>query len=107
MTFNQYAENVFLPYLKSRLKDVMRIDVVWDVYTEDSLKSSTRERRGKGTRRRVTPTTLIPGNWQEFLRVSENKTELFTFLATKTSESLTTEKEVILYLQAECPLVLH
>lgn len=96
MTFNQYAENVFLPYLKSRLKDVMRIDVVWDVYTEDSLKSSTRERRGKGIRRRVTPTTLIPGNWQEFLRVSENKTELFTFLATKTSESLTTEKEVIL-----------
>jgi len=42
MTFKQYAESVFLPYLNSLLKDILRLDVVWDVYTDDSLKSSTR-----------------------------------------------------------------
>jgi len=32
MTFKQYADSVFLPYLNSLLKDILRLDVVWDVY---------------------------------------------------------------------------
>ena len=39
-----------------------------------------KEKRGKGTRRRVAGQVPIPGNWQKFLRVDENKTELFIFL---------------------------
>ena len=31
------------------------------------------------------PSALIPGNWKGFLRVSENKKELFNFLACKTT----------------------
>ena len=73
ITFQQYADSVFLPYLKSLLKDLLRLDVVWDVYTDDSLKSSTRERHGKGIRRRVASTNTVPGNWQEFLHVSKEK----------------------------------
>ena len=96
MTFKQYADSVFLPYLKSLLKDVLRMDVVWDVYTDDSLKCSTREKRGKGIRRRVGPTNTVPGNWQEFLRVPENKSELFQYLATQAAENLSAEKEVFL-----------
>ena len=57
------------------------MDVVWDVYVTDSLKSTTRQKRGKGVRRRVAPTTAIPQNWKDFLRVDENKSELFRFLS--------------------------
>jgi len=45
------------------------------------LKSGTREKRGIGTRTRVTANTKIPKNWTEFLRVDDNKTELFHYLA--------------------------
>ena len=97
ITFQQYADSVFLPYLKSLLKDVPHLDVMWDVYTDDSLKSSTRERHGKGIRRCVASTNTVPGNWQEFLSASEKKkTELFEFLATQAAEHLVTEKEVFL-----------
>jgi len=51
------------------------------VYLRDSLKSGTREKRGIGTRTRVTANTKIPKNWTEFLRVDDNKTELFHYLA--------------------------
>ena len=54
---------------------------MWDVYIPDSLKGSTRQKRGKGIRRRVAPSTQIPKNWKDFLRVDENKTELFNFLS--------------------------
>ena len=67
---------------------------MWDVYIPDSLKSTARENRGKGVRRRVAAANSIPGNWQEFLRVDENKTELLNFLAHEVVENLSTEKEV-------------
>ena len=80
-TFQEYSTHVFLPYIRSQLRNATRVDIVWDVYLEDSLKSDTREKRGKGVRRRVAPASTIPGNWQEFLRLADNKTELFRFLA--------------------------
>jgi len=57
------------------------VDIVWDQYLENSLKSETRKRRGKGIRRRVEGNTSLPGNWQQFLRLDANKQELITFLA--------------------------
>ena len=47
-TFNDYAQNVFIPYLQKQLQSSTRIDIVWDTYLPDSLKESTREKRGKG-----------------------------------------------------------
>jgi len=47
------------------------------------LKNATTEKRGCGTRRRVSFSTRIPGNWPGFLRNNENKQELFRFLAQK------------------------
>ena len=79
-TFSDYAELVFLPYVQSQLKKASRVDIVWDVYISTSLKATARQRRGKGTRRRVQPNPKIAGNWQAFLRIEENKTELFAFL---------------------------
>jgi hypothetical protein len=51
------------------------------VYIPESLKADARSKRGKGVRRHVDPSSLIPGNWQAFLRIDDNKTELFSFLA--------------------------
>ena len=47
----------------------------------ESLKASTRQRRGRGTRRRVLPSAKLPKNWKDFLRVNGNKKELFFFLS--------------------------
>lgn len=58
-TFEDYAKEVFLPYVGKELDNVSRIDIVWDVYKSDSLKNATREKRGCGTRRRVSSSTRI------------------------------------------------
>ena len=52
-TFQEYADNVFMPYIMKQLQPVKRVDIIWDVYGQDSLKAATREKRGSGTRRRV------------------------------------------------------
>ena len=41
VTFNDYAENIFIPYRSMQLQNSKRIDVVWDTYLPDSLKEST------------------------------------------------------------------
>ena len=80
-TFSDYAEQVVVPYIQSQLRRASRVDIVWDEYITNSLKAAARQKRGKGTRRRVQTNTKIPGNWQAFLRMEENKKELFAFLA--------------------------
>jgi len=67
--------------LFSKLHQAKRLDLVWDRHIADSLKGTTRAKRGKGVRRRVVGGATIPGNWASFLRVDENKRELFRFLS--------------------------
>ena len=81
MTFQDYAASIFVPYVVNQLQSSKRVDIVWDVYQKDILKKATRQKRGSGLRRRVEASSKIPGNWNAFLRVDENKTELFRFLA--------------------------
>ena len=76
-TFHDYAEQVFIPYIKGQLHHAKSVDVVWDEYTPNNLKETTRQKRGKGIRRRVQSLTRLPSSWHEFLRVNENKAELF------------------------------
>ena len=45
-------------------------------------------------RRRVEPSSAIPGKWNEFLRIDENKKELFVFLA-NAAMSIDTDKQVV------------
>ena len=80
-TFDDYSQNIFLPYIKLQLKSASRVDIVWDEYFENSLKSQTRSKRGKGVRMRVEASANLPGNWQQFLRIDANKTELFSFIS--------------------------
>jgi hypothetical protein len=63
-----------------------RLDVVWDTYIPDSLKESTRDKRGKGVRRKVSGLAKLPTNWLDFLRDPKNKEELFSFLTSRVSE---------------------
>ena len=95
-TSQDYADAVFTPYIYSQLGSAEQVDIVWDVYVADSLKSTTRQKRGKGVRRRVAPTTAIPQNWMDFLRVDENKSELFRFLSQHVT-SLSTEEDKSIY----------
>ena len=93
-TFQDYAMKVFIPYIQSQLRVADRVDIVWDEYIENSLKSQTRSKRGKGIRRKVESTSQLPSNWQAFLRIDENKVELFSYLADCAAE-LATCKEII------------
>jgi hypothetical protein len=83
-TFEEYSQRVFIPYIASQLETVSRVDIVWDRYFSDSLKQTTRERRmhsGDTQRQRVVPDAPIPVNWGSFLRIEQNKEELFHYLA--------------------------
>ena len=62
-TFQEYADTVFSAYMLSHLATAQRIDIVLDVYSPESLKSSTRQKRGKGMRRRVAASTMLTKNW--------------------------------------------
>ena len=72
-TCGEYANDIYLSFIKRQLKDAPRVDVVWDVCISNSLKASTRNNRGKGVRRRVQPDSRIPEFWEAFLRLNENK----------------------------------
>ncbi|CAC5403759.1 unnamed protein product [Mytilus coruscus] len=80
-TCEGYYKDIVVPYIRGQLLSVRRIDMVWDEYIQDSFKASERSRRGKGIRRRVLPDSKVPGNWEAFLRVDENKKELFAFIS--------------------------
>ena len=77
-----------------QLQPVKRVDIIWDVHRQDSLKAATREKRGSGTCRRVTSYSQILKNWKSFLRVNENKTELFQFLAKQVESCYVEGKEL-------------
>ena len=62
-TFHEYIADRFVPYVKQHLEAVRRLDIVFDVYKTDSFKAATRERRGVGTRRKVSPDTQIPAKF--------------------------------------------
>ena len=77
------------------LASVKRLDIVWDVYLEDSLKAATRQKRGSGLQKKVIPSATLPDNWKGFLRVDDNKTELFAFLAKKVGGTKVEGKQLV------------
>ena len=83
-----------IPYFKSQLANVERLDVIWDQYFENSLKEQVRLARGEGTRRRVLDNTSIPKNWSNFLHNNVNKRELFCFLSERISKISIPDKKI-------------
>ena len=82
----------------NQMKHANRVDVVWDIYFSDSLKAETRSKRGskrrRGICRRAEKSVPIPGNWKDFLLISENKIELFSFLTFNVT-AIETDKQII------------
>ena len=85
ITFEDYANDIFIPHILYHLQLSKRVDIVWDSFISGSLKECTREKRGSGVRRKVSSHVKIPSNWMAFLRDSTNKSELFQFLSYKIS----------------------
>jgi len=85
-----------------------RVDAIWDTYTETSLKSQTRIKRGGTASRRTRVSGKIPipkgAQWQLFLKDSQNKDELFQFTSLELQRNtvnsqyhlLTTKADVVL-----------
>ena len=94
-TFEEYAKNVFLPYLEAQARNVKRLDVVWDRYIQDSLKNIASESRGQSVRKWVVAAGTLPANWQSFLRCDRNKVELFEFLAQQVTAKVIQDKELL------------
>ena len=93
-TFQDYVSDVVIPYLMTQLQWAQCLDLVWDIYKDDSLKAETWETWGTGTRIHVMPSVHIPGNWQSFLRNNENKTELFALIATTVADEQVDQKQI-------------
>ena len=72
-TCEDYTVKVFLPFVQKQLGQATQVDVICDQYLKSSLKAHIRKSRGKGIRRRVDPSTKLSSNWEQFLRVDENK----------------------------------
>ena len=96
-TFNNYAEEVLVPYLRMQLRSCTRLGVVWDTYLPESLKDCTRAKRGKGLRRKV----FGPAKLMDFLYDTKNKEELFAFWTTKNSESIFLTENIVCMLHLE------
>ena len=75
--FQEYIDDTVIPYVKGQLQSVEMIDLVWDVYLDNSLKES-KDMRGTGIRRIVVPSAKLPANWKGFLHVSSNKARVIS-----------------------------
>ena len=65
-TFGEYADNDIIPFFKSQVVDVTRLDVVWDQYVELTLKEQVRVGRGVGCRKRMLDNTIMPKKLGKF-----------------------------------------
>ena len=82
-TFEGYCIDTVKPAIQIYVTEynVQWMDIVFDTYKEDSLKSQTRLKRWKGKRRKVQTNSTSPTNWKAFLRIDENKTEFISSLS--------------------------
>eukprot|EP00112_Aurelia_sp_Birch-Aquarium-sp1_P024417 Seg771.8 transcript_id=Seg771.8/GoldUCD/mRNA.D3Y31 product="hypothetical protein" protein_id=Seg771.8/GoldUCD/D3Y31 len=95
-TFGQYAQLFAECILKELRSDTLRrIDVVFDRYFPNGLKSDTCEKRGTDTSISVKASTPICNNWRQFLCVDENKEELFSLLAKQLEDSNVAGKIIV------------
>ena len=93
-TFQDFTDDVFMVCIVQQLNNVHRLDVVWGVYIAESLKTSTRQKRGHG-QQRVSPSAPIPSDRKGFLRNDANKQDLFAFLAKEIEKFKVSGKQIV------------
>jgi len=69
--FQDYSSDIFRPYVQSMFVTVSGIYLVRDQYISKFESHSTTKR---GIVVKVLPETLIPTDWETFLRYADNKT---------------------------------
>lgn len=81
-TFGEYCRTEFRQsFVRSTgNNEARRTDLVWDLYSEKSLKKHVRDNRGTGVRCQVRDSYKLPRNWSDFLKNDKNKEELFELL---------------------------
>ena len=79
-TFDEYLSTVYAPYILKRLETTRRADLDWDVYQDDSLKRSLREKRGSGQGHNIQASTRIPAYRKGFLQVVLSQILIFILL---------------------------
>lgn len=87
MTFKDYAEQGFITVISKELHSITRIDIVWDTCYKNSIKGITQEMRSKGARVKVSANVKLSKKWNIFLRDSDNKAKLFSFLSDVVSQT--------------------
>ena len=61
-TFDEDVTEIVLPVFHSFSRKYLRTDLVFDIYKSDSLKASTRKKRGTGSRRKVVGSSRVPSS---------------------------------------------
>ena len=115
--FSEYTAMHLLPFIENQKSGkCTRVDGIWDVYDDNSIKNQIRIIRGGTSQRRnrVTGSLPIPKGkeWQKFLKDSDSKTDLFSYVSEDlkklTSEKpylvLTTQNEYVLSSQDDINL---
>ena len=79
-TIDEYCA-LYLGYVRNFFDHAERIDLIFDVYIQASLKAGVRKKRG------VAPPMVVRGitkvkNWGRFLKNESNKQSLFQYIAT-------------------------
>ena len=79
VTFDEYADRVFIPPIIQQLQNSRRVDVVWDTYIPSSIKESARKKRGKGVRRKGAGMIKIPTGQKFYVIQPTNKSCFHSF----------------------------
>ena len=82
-TFGEYRESELGEHLERLAVPVNQLNLVFDVYSEDSSKAETQEGRENAARVSVKDSTPIYSNFKKFFSHNDNKTELFLLIADK------------------------
>ena len=78
--FGEYCKQEIKQNISYTLGQASYVDLVFDVYRDITTKGATRAGRGKGVRVSVRNDTPI-GKFKDFMRVGDNKKELFNMIA--------------------------
>ena len=76
VTFEQCAIDIFKPYIMSQLNVAGRVDIQGGQFEVINPKETWKRHP-----RLASPSTAVPKNWHNFLRVDDNKQELFHYLS--------------------------
>ena len=85
-TFDEYFNAIFAPYVLHQMETANRVDLVFDEYRKDR-RLQLEKNEEVGNAEEFSLNVLIPCDWKGFLRVDENKTELFRYLSEKVRDS--------------------